>query len=66
MASPPGLIESPSLEKVPESLVEELRQITLAAEGEVFEHGMESVFSLGLESYIEKYPYLWPAAALTR
>ena len=55
MASPPGLVENPSLEKIPESLVEELRQITLAAEGEVFEHGMESVFSLGLKSYIEKY-----------
>ncbi len=55
MASPPKLVESPSLEKVPESLVEELRQITLAAEGEVFEHGMESVFSLCLESFIEAY-----------
>ena len=55
MAYPPKLAESPSLEEVPESLVEELRQMTLAAEGEVFEHGMESVFSLGLESFIETY-----------
>ena len=55
MASPPGLVENPSLEKVPESLVEELRQIFFEAREEVFEDGMESNFSRKLSMLIEEH-----------
>ena len=34
---------------------EEFRQMTIEAEGEVFEHGMESVFSLSLTGFIETH-----------
>ncbi|MCY3947412.1 MAG: hypothetical protein OXF44_14135 [Anaerolineaceae bacterium] len=55
MASPPGLVESPSLEKIPESLVEELRQIFFEAREEVFEDGMDSVFSRQLVDFMESH-----------
>lgn len=55
MASPPRLVESISLEKVPESLVEELRHVFFEAREEVFEDGMESNFSRKLYVLVEKH-----------
>lgn len=55
MAYPPGLAESPSLEKVPESLVEEFRRIFFEARDEIFEDGMESDFSRKLSVLIEEH-----------
>ncbi|MCY4525696.1 MAG: HEAT repeat domain-containing protein [Anaerolineaceae bacterium] len=52
MVSPARLVNSPSLEKVPESLVEELRQIFFEAREEVFEDGMDSVFSRQLVDFM--------------
>lgn len=55
MASAVRLVNPPSREKVPESLVEELRQIFFAAKEEVFEDGMDSVFSRQLVDFMESH-----------
>lgn len=56
MASPVRLVNPPpSREKVPESLVEELRQIFFAAREEVFEDGMDSVFSRQLVDFMQNH-----------
>lgn len=55
MASAPKMVESPSLEKVPVSLVEEIRQVFLEAREEVFEDGMESNFSRKLSVLVEEH-----------
>ena len=55
MAYPPGLVENPSLEKIPESLAEELQRIFFEARDEVFEDGMDSVFSRRLVDFMQHH-----------
>ncbi len=55
MVSPAGLVRSASTSNEPKSLVEEFRRLFAAAREEVFEDGMESVFSLKLTVLINEY-----------
>lgn len=58
MASPVRLVKSPSTDDPARSLSEEFRRLFAAATPEVFEHGMESAFSLRLASLIELHQEL--------
>ena len=55
MVSPAGLVRSASTSNEPKSLVEEFRRLFAAAREEVFEDGMESVFSRKLTVLIDEY-----------
>lgn len=55
MVTPTRLVSSPSLEEAPEPLVEGLRQIFFAAREEVFEDGMDSVFSRQLVDFMKSH-----------
>ncbi len=58
MASPARLVKSPSTDDPARSLNAEFRRLFAAATSEVFEHGMESTFSLRLASLIELHQEL--------
>ena len=55
MVSPAGLVRSASTSNEPKSLVEEFRRLFAAAREEVFEDGMESVFSRNLAVLIKEH-----------